>query len=447
MLRIALKSNGIVRNIITKKQLQPNTFKLKSFHVANTNTSMVNQSNRYLLNRIQHFHSKPTLSMHNKISSLNIITKKKPSSIFKNNNNRGYNNMFNQQRRQTFATAKEAAETETKKILQVKKPTTFQEAAQVDSMVIAGVIIVGGCTYVAYGTTQETKKDYLIQVLNKLRSLGINKSNIDDEKLANMFMKCIEGAANNIMASPLFYTAWHLIHRQSLPVSVIRGITGTLRITPFMALFYFIAGIVVPYSTNHFMNEGKDYGTAYNYSYYTLTLALSVLEVIVELVGCGVGFGQMSIAPLLFFYPALIGRIASGVLLQIEKTGEEFQNVLSKDFNAEDAPGWQRGLYKIFETLAIDQSFFITLFGTSFFQHILNGVTFVLMTLGKKGRISDIGKYVREGGFGQFIKTIGMRFSFVLGWNWLSSQEQKREYIKLAVEELKMKEVEDQGKK
>ena len=124
-----------------------------------------------------------------------------------------------------------------------------------------------------------------------------------------------------------------------------------------------------------------------------------------------------------------------------------FQNVLSKDFNAEDAPGWQRGLYKIFETLAIDQSFFITLFGTSFFQHILNGVTFVLMTLGKKGRISDIGKYVREGGFGQFIKTIGMRFSFVLGWNWLSSQEQKREYIKLAVEELKMKEVEDQGKK
>ena len=92
--------------------------------------------------------------------------------------------MFNQQRRQTFATAKEAAETETKKILQVKKPTTFQEAAQVDSMVIAGVIIVGGCTYVAYGTTQETKKDYLIKVLNKLRSLGINKSNIDDEKLA-----------------------------------------------------------------------------------------------------------------------------------------------------------------------------------------------------------------------------------------------------------------------
>ena len=47
--------------------------------------------------------------------------------------------------------------------------------------------------------------------------------------------------------------------------------------------------------------KGKIVGTAYNYSYYTLTLALSVLEVIVELVGCGVGFGQMSIAPLLFF--------------------------------------------------------------------------------------------------------------------------------------------------
>ena len=147
----------------------------------------------------------------------------------------------------------------------------------------------------------------------------------------------------------------------------------------------------------------------------------------------------MSVAPLLVFYPALIGRIVSGVLLQIEKTGEEFQNILSDDFNADDAPALQRGLYKIFETLAIDQSFFITLFGTSFFQHILNGVTFVLLTFGRKGKISDIGSYVREGGLGQFAKTIGMRFSFVLGWNWLSSREQKREYIQLALKELKEK--------
>ena len=339
----------------------------------------------------------------------------------------------------TKITSQAAGKTKEKKILDVKKPETFQEMASIDSMVVSGLFIAGGSCYLAYGTTAETKKDYLLDVLSKLRSLGINKSNIDDEQLANMFMKCIEGAANNIMASPLFYTAWHLIHRQSLPVSIIRGITGTLRITPFMALFYVFAGVFVPYSTNYFMNTGKDYGTAYNYSYYTLTLALSVLEVVVELLGCGVGFSQMSVAPLLVFYPALIGRIVSGVLLQIEKTGEEFQNILSDDFNADNAPAWQRGLYKIFETLAIDQSFFITLFGTSFFQHILNGVTFVLLTFGRKGKISDIGSYVREGGLGQFAKTIGMRFSFVLGWNWLSSREQKREYIQLALKELKEK--------
>lgn len=340
----------------------------------------------------------------------------------------------------TKGTSQAGGKTKEKKILDVKKPETFQEMASIDSMVLSGLFIAGGSCYLAYGTTSETKKDYLLAVLSKLRSLGINKSNIDDEQLANMFMKCIEGAANNIMASPLFYTAWHLIHRQSLPVSIIRGITGTLRITPFMALFYIFAGVFVPYSTNYFMNTGKDYGTAYNYSYYTLTLALSVLEVVVELLGCGVGFSQMSVAPLLVFYPALIGRIVSGVLLQIEKTGEEFQNVLSDDFNADGAPAWQRGLYKLFETLAIDQSFFITLFGTSFFQHILNGVTFVLLTFGRKGKISDIGSYVREGGLGQFAKTIGMRFSFVLGWNWLSSREQKREYIQLALKELKEKE-------
>jgi hypothetical protein len=426
----SVATHFIAKNIATK---QPRSFSLK-FKLFNgiDNIAIARQRQYHVLNRTKKFHT-----------SLQMNTKKKISSIIVRNNNNS--NIFKQQKK-TFVTrtksrrqASSAEEKSGENIFHVKKPKTFQEMAQVDTLVVAGVVIAGGAGYLAYGTTQEEKKDYLVQVLYKLRALGINKSNLDDEKLANMFMKCIEGAANNVMASPLFYTAWHLIHRQSLPVSIVRGITGTLRIAPFMALFYFFAGIVVPYSTNHFMNTGKDFDTAYNYSFYTLTLALSILEVVVELVGCGVAFKQMSVAPLLVFYPALIGRIASGVLLQIEKTGEEFQNILSKDFNAENAPAWQRKLYELFDTLAIDQSFFITLFGTAFFQHVLNGVTFVLLTFGRKGKISDIGSYIREGGVGQFIKTIGMRFSFVLGWNWLSSREQKRGYIQLAVEELKKK--------
>ena len=134
------------------------------------------------------------------------------------------------------------------------------------------------------------------------------------------------------------------------------------------------------------------------------------------------------------FYPALIGRIVSGVLLQIKKTGAEFENILPASFKDESASEWQRGLSKGLDLFAIDDSFFITLFGTSVFQHVLNGVTFIMLTRGKATTLGDIGRYMKEGGLAQLLRTVGMRFSFCLGWNWLSSQKKDTSFVQLAID-------------
>jgi hypothetical protein len=55
-------------------------------------------------------------------------------------------------------------------------------------------------------------------------------------------------------------------------------------------------------------------------------------EALVELRGCGVTFAQMSPKAFLIFIPALVGRLASGVLLQANKVGKEFENMLPADF-------------------------------------------------------------------------------------------------------------------
>ena len=48
------------------------------------------------------------------------------------------------------------------------------------------------------------------------RDAGIRKEHVNDEVLATNIATLLESGCNNIMASPLFYSVWHLIHRQSL---------------------------------------------------------------------------------------------------------------------------------------------------------------------------------------------------------------------------------------
>lgn len=82
-------------------------------------------------------------------------------------------------------------------------------------------------------------------------------------------------------------------------------------------------------------------------------------------------------------------------------------------------------LVAVTDALALDQTFLITVVGTTVFQHILNGVTYVLLEKGRFNVLRNLGAYLTGGlngtaaGAVQLLaRTFMMRFFFVLTWNW-----------------------------
>jgi hypothetical protein len=86
-------------------------------------------------------------------------------------------------------------------------------------------------------------------------------------------------------------------------------------------------------------------------------------------------------------------------------------------------------LFFLFQTLALDKEFVVTCAGTSVFQHVLNSITWVLLTRGRGASLLDITKFMFGGpngtvlsGVSQFGKTFLMRFGFSWAWNWCTTQ-------------------------
>lgn len=153
------------------------------------------------------------------------------------------------------------------------------------------------------------------------------------------------------------------------------------------------------------------------------------VEAIVELRGCGVTFGQMTISSFILFVPALVGRLAAGVLTQQAKVGSESVPVVPADWE-HSAVEWQRSAFKAAKALCIDVDFFTTAAGTGVFQHVLNAVTFVLLARGSKTTLLDVGRFLLFGvnnslgsGAMQAVRTLMMRAGFGLAWNMASSQQ------------------------
>lgn len=68
--------------------------------------------------------------------------------------------------------------------------------------------------------------------------------------------------------------------------------------------------------------------------------------------------------------------------------------------------------------------------GTAVFQHVLNGVTWTLLTKGRTAGLADMAKFILGGmggtvfsGAAQFGKTLLLRSLFGFSWNWFSSQQ------------------------
>ena len=104
--------------------------------------------------------------------------------------------------------------------------------------------------------------------------------------------------------------------------------------------------------------------------------------------------------------------------------------LLPESWNDADAPTWQQHTYMTFERLALDKEFVVTCAGTSVFQHVLNSITWVLLTRGKSASLLDITKFMLGGpgggvvsGVSQFGKTFLMRLGFSWAWNWCTTQQ------------------------
>jgi len=178
------------------------------------------------------------------------------------------------------------------------------------------------------------------------------------------------------------------------------------------------------------MGRGQTYEEAQASSGIAMLLTgLVFIEAVVELRGCGVAFAQMTASSFLIFIPALIGRLAAGVLLQQQKTGKDDSAPLVP-LSWKEGSAWQAQIYNLSEKLHLDNEALVTIGGTTVFQHVLNGITWVLLTRGKAATLPDIMRFIVGGmqgtalsGITQFGKTLIMRVGFGFAWNWCSSQK------------------------
>ena len=67
--------------------------------------------------------------------------------------------------------------------------------------------------------------------------------------------KNVAAAANVVMASPVFYFTFSAIVGETLAVSLVRALTGTMRIVPFMGVFYGAFAVISPFLVDYFMHE------------------------------------------------------------------------------------------------------------------------------------------------------------------------------------------------
>jgi hypothetical protein len=281
-------------------------------------------------------------------------------------------------------------------------------------------------------STEDQRASAVATLLGWYRACGLKPEMISDRVLIEDHVrKNAMAAVNVLMASPVFYFMFSKIYANSILVSSIRSITGTLRVAPFMGFFYSFFAVVCPFVTQMFMERGQSYEEAQTTAAIVVMLSGFVfIEALVELRGCGVTFGQMTASSFIIFIPALIGRLATGVLTQQQKVGTEAGPPILPASWEYSEQTWQAHTYRLFERLHLDHEFCVTCAGTSVFQHVLNSITWVLLTRGRATTLVDIFKFMLGGlsgtalsGLGQFGKTFAMRFGFSWAWNWCSSQE------------------------
>jgi len=299
---------------------------------------------------------------------------------------------------------------------------------QIDSGFWQGTGLLALVMGAVHFSSGEQRANAVTGLVRTIRAIGLGESVSDRQLIEDNIQKNSAAAVNVLMASPTFYFLFAKMHGQSIFISCVRAITGTMRIVPFMGFFYAAFGVTVPFLTQALMARGQTYEEAQGNAGVILMLSgFFVIEALVELRGCGVTFAQMTPASFILYLPALIGRLATGVLTQQKKTGSESDPLLPESWR--EGPTWQQHTAMTFDMLHLDKDFITTAMGTSVFQHVLNGVTWTLLNKGKASTLGDIARFLLGGmsgtalsGAAQFGKTFILRSLFGFSWNWFSSQ-------------------------
>jgi hypothetical protein len=106
---------------------------------------------------------------------------------------------------------------------------------QVDSGFYQGAALIGGAVLGVQMASESQKSAVVKALVGAYRSCGLEDALISDRVLIEDFVrKNVMAACNVVMASPAFYFLFAAIHQQPISTCVVRSITGTLRIVPFM---------------------------------------------------------------------------------------------------------------------------------------------------------------------------------------------------------------------
>ena len=112
---------------------------------------------------------------------------------------------------------------------------SLAERAQIDSGFWQGLAVLGGIAALA-ATPEATKRSAALSAVARYRRLGLDPSLVSDRRLIDDFLRTnIVALGNVLLASPTFYFMWHLIHQQSVATSLMRSVTGSVRIVPFIS--------------------------------------------------------------------------------------------------------------------------------------------------------------------------------------------------------------------
>ena len=151
-------------------------------------------------------------------------------------------------------------------------PKNFFEAGQIDRGFFEGTAMLGASIAAAVFVPFEAQLTVLKKVIEGFRVLGLDPAVISDEVLVADFIRKNALAAQNVLiASPTFYFLFSWITGQSVAVCTVRAITGTMRIVPFMGVFYGAFALLAPFATQYYVRSG---GTSYADSASSANMAL-----------------------------------------------------------------------------------------------------------------------------------------------------------------------------